>query len=84
MAARAFMDSMSTQQTSAPTLPRLHSARSICEARGISEATLWRERQRGMLDEPIQISAGRKGWTDEQIAAWQARRQASWQTIEAR
>ncbi len=59
------------------TLPRIHSSRAICESRGISEATLWRERRRGMLDEPIQISAGRKGWTDEQIAAWQARRQAA-------
>jgi predicted DNA-binding transcriptional regulator AlpA len=65
---------MSTQHPT-PTLPRLHSARAVCEARGISEATLWRERRRGYLAEPIQISAGRKGWTDEQLAAWQARRQ---------
>jgi len=68
--------SMSTQTTSLG-LPRIHSPRAVCEARGISEATLWRERQRGMLDEPIQISAGRVGWTDEQIAAWQARRRAA-------
>jgi len=36
---------------------------------GLSEATIWRMRQRGDLDEPVNLSPGRKAWARTYIEA---------------
>lgn len=63
-------------QTLAPssTLTRYVSPRQLQESTGLSEATLWRLRQRGDLPEPVRLSPGRVAWPEPVIAAWLARR----------
>ncbi|PRW96443.1 AlpA family transcriptional regulator [Pseudomonas fragi] len=37
----------------------------------LSRTTLWREVKRGRFPKPIAISAGRVGWRESALAAWQ-------------
>jgi predicted DNA-binding transcriptional regulator AlpA len=46
------------------------SPRQLRQATGLSEATLWRLRQRGELPEPVRLSPGRVAWPEPVIAAW--------------
>jgi prophage regulatory protein len=62
-----------TQQT-ASTISRYISPRQLQAATGLSEATLWRLRQRGELPAPVRLSPGRVGWPEPVITAWLASR----------
>jgi prophage regulatory protein len=60
----------------APTIPRYISPRQLQELLGLSEPTIWRMRQRGELPEPIRLSPGRVGWSEETIRQFIASREA--------
>ena len=60
---------MSTQASSF-TITRYISPRQLQDATGLSEATLWRLRQRGDLPEPVRLSPGRVAWPQTVIEAW--------------
>jgi prophage regulatory protein len=66
---------MSTQ-TRPITITRYVSPRQLQEATGLSEATLWRMRQRGELPEPVRLSPGRVAWPEPVITTWLAQRAA--------
>ena len=66
---------MSKPDTSPTLLPRYISPRELSRASTLSPATLWRERQRGHLPEPVRLSPGRVGWPEDVILAWLASRE---------
>ena len=47
----------------------------LAELTGLSDATIWRMRNRGELPEPIQLSPGRVGWRASVIDDWLSSRQ---------
>lgn len=49
---------------------RLLSWRAVRERVGISRTTAWRLQNRGAFPAPVQISAGRVGWRQEDVEAW--------------
>ena len=65
---------MSTQPNPTHILPRYVSPRELSRATTLSPATLWRERQRGRLPEPVRLSPGRVGWPEDVIREWLATR----------
>lgn len=54
-----------------PKLDRFMREREVLEATSLSHSTLWREIKRGNFPRPVPISAGRVGWRESIIAAWQ-------------
>jgi predicted DNA-binding transcriptional regulator AlpA len=56
-----------------PVMSRLAVARQLC----VSEVTLWRMVQQGLLQKPLQISARRVGWRKSTIEAFLASREAA-------
>jgi prophage regulatory protein len=44
---------------------------------GFSLQTMWRLRRRGEFPEPIRLSPGAVGWTDEVLDAWLEQRASS-------
>lgn len=54
----------------AQTLPRILSPRQLIEITGLSPATIWRMRRRGELPDPVRLSPGRVGWSEDVIARW--------------
>jgi len=56
--------------SSALTLHKYISPRQLKQLTGLSEATLWRLRQRGELPEPVRLSPGRVAWPEPVISAW--------------
>jgi predicted DNA-binding transcriptional regulator AlpA len=63
-------------QTAPVVITRYVSPRQLQQATGLSEATLWRLRQRGELPEPVRLSPGRVAWPEPIISAWLATRGA--------
>ncbi len=59
-------------QHSAPAsnLDQIIRPQPLAKRLGVSTTTLWRMRQRREIPEPIQISAGAKGWRESDIAQW--------------
>ena len=57
-----------------PSLSRFLSPKDVNRLTGLSLTTLWRMRRRGELPEPVRLSPGRVGWTEDAIAAWLAER----------
>lgn len=56
-------------------LQKILSPRQLSELTGLSVVTLWRERRAGRLPEPIRLSPGRIGWTEDQVRDWLASRE---------
>lgn len=52
--------------------PRLLSWPQVREKVGISRTTAWRLQKKGAFPRPVEISAGRVGWRQEDIEAWAA------------
>ena len=48
----------------------LYSPSRLSTISGLSQPTLWRERQRGRLPEPIRIGRRRIAWTEAQVRTW--------------
>lgn len=65
-----------------PKLDRFMREREVLEATSLSHSTLWREIKRGNFPRPVPISAGRVGWRESIIAAWQLN-PLQWKTTEA-
>jgi predicted DNA-binding transcriptional regulator AlpA len=61
----------------ASALTRFVSPRQLQQVTGLSEATLWRLRQRGDLPEPVRLSPGRVAWPQTVIEAWLTARSAA-------
>lgn len=55
-----------------PVSGRLLSWPAVREKVGISRTTAWRLQNRGAFPRPVEISAGRVGWREEDIEAWAA------------
>lgn len=55
-----------------PTPGRLLFWPEVRERVGISRTTAWRLQNAGVFPLPVEISAGRVGWREEDIAAWTA------------
>jgi prophage regulatory protein len=49
---------------------RILRIRDVEKITGLSNTTIWRERQRGTFPEPVKISAGRLGWRASDLSAW--------------
>jgi prophage regulatory protein len=49
---------------------RILRIREVEKITGLSNTTIWRERQRGTFPEPVKISVGRHGWRESDINAW--------------
>ncbi|WP_296250362.1 helix-turn-helix transcriptional regulator [Pseudomonas sp. UBA4194] len=64
------------------SLDRFLREREVLGATSLSHSTLWREIKRGNFPRPVPISAGRVGWRESAIAAWQENPQ-KWKTTEA-
>ncbi|MHC8315725.1 helix-turn-helix transcriptional regulator [Pseudomonas sp. LB3P31] len=43
----------------------------VLDVTSLSRATLWREIKRGRFPRSVMISAGRVGWRESAITAWQ-------------
>jgi prophage regulatory protein len=49
---------------------RILRIREVEKITGLSNTTIWRERQRGTFPEPVKISTGRHGWRASDLNAW--------------
>ena len=58
----------STSPTSNPN--RIDRPKSAANKLGVSVVTLWRMRQRHEIPEPVEISPGAIGWTEEELQTW--------------
>lgn len=63
---------MSPPEDHPPVSGRLLSWPAVREKVGISRTTAWRLQNRGAFPRPVEISAGRVGWREEDIDAWAA------------
>lgn len=59
-------------------LDRFMREREVLDITSFSRTTLWREIKRGRFPKSVVISAGRVGWRESAIEAWQASPQ-NWQ-----
>ncbi|WP_413705506.1 helix-turn-helix transcriptional regulator [Pseudomonas sp. Pseusp16] len=54
----------------------------VLDVTSFSRTTLWREIKRGRFPKSVVISAGRVGWRESAIAAWQTNPE-SWQNYKS-
>ncbi len=59
-------------------LDRFMREKEVLSVTSFSRTTLWREIKRGRFPKSVVISAGRVGWRESAIAAWQTNPE-SWQ-----
>ena len=60
-------------------LDRFMREKEVLSVTSFSRTTLWREIKRGRFPKSVVISAGRVGWRESAVEAWQANPE-NWQT----
>jgi prophage regulatory protein len=63
-------------------MDRFMKEREVLDVTSFSRTTLWREIKRGRFPRSVVISAGRVGWRESAIAAWQSNPE-NWQAYKS-